>query len=215
MKKIFGGLNITWVKLIIFAVCAGAYTAKDMYFQHAFKDRCLKFGYFPNIADLNINSILEERDQDDCIKILWCARFIEWKHPEMAILLAERLFKKGYGFELNMIGSGPLYNRIEAMIDDKGLSSCVHLLGNYPNDEVLEIMSKHHIFIFTSDRNEGWGLVRINKSGSVDVLLKPEFDNVNAYNEVSKGNKTYRIIIDDNERAKKLKSENNQKNTFE
>ncbi len=63
----------------------------------------------------------------------------------------------------------------------------------------------NYTFWVKMDRNEGWGLVRINKSGSVDVLLMPEFDNVNAYNEVSKGNKTYRIIIDENEKAKKTK----------
>ena len=27
MKKLFGGINLTWKKLIIFAVIAGAYTA--------------------------------------------------------------------------------------------------------------------------------------------------------------------------------------------
>ena len=77
------------------------------------------------------------------IKIIWCARFIEWKHPEMAVLLAERLHNKGYDFELNMIGSGKLYGKIERMINDKGLSSCVHLLGNYPNEEVLRMMEEH------------------------------------------------------------------------
>ena len=142
-----------------YKLCASAYTAKDMYLQHAFKGKCFKFGYFPNIADLNIDDILEKRSQNDCIRILWCARFIGWKHPEMAILLAERLYKRGFDFELNMIGSGPLYDGIKAMIHDKGLSSCVHLLGNCPNEEVLDKMSKHHIFLFTSDRNEGWGAV--------------------------------------------------------
>ncbi len=27
MKKLFGGINLTWIKLIIFAICAGVYTA--------------------------------------------------------------------------------------------------------------------------------------------------------------------------------------------
>lgn len=27
MKKLFGGLNLNWKKLIIFAICAGVYTA--------------------------------------------------------------------------------------------------------------------------------------------------------------------------------------------
>lgn len=27
LKKLFGGINLTWTKLIIFAVCSGVYTA--------------------------------------------------------------------------------------------------------------------------------------------------------------------------------------------
>lgn len=60
------------------------------------------------------------------------------------------------------------------------------------------------------DGNENWELVRVNKSGSVDVLLKPEFDSVSFYfdsaiyyYEASKGNKTYRISIDEKGRASK------------
>ena len=61
----------------------------------------------------------------------------------------------------------------------------------------------NYTFWVKIDGREDWGLVRINKSGSVDVLLKPEFDNVIGYNEVSKGNKTYQITIDEKERANK------------
>ncbi len=142
-----------------YKLCASAYTAKDMYLQQAFKGKCFKFGYFPQIPDLNIDGILEKKYQQKHMKIIWCARFIEWKHPEMAVLLAEKLHRKGYDFELNMIGSGKLYGKIDRMINDKGLSSCVRLLGNYPNSEVLKMMEEHHIFLFTSDRNEGWGVV--------------------------------------------------------
>lgn len=39
------------------------------------------------------------------------------------------------------------------------VGDCVSLIGNMPNDEILALMQKSHIFIFTSDRNEGWGAV--------------------------------------------------------
>ena len=53
------------------------------------------------------------------------------------------------------------------MIENKGLSDYVHLLGNHPNHEVLEMMSQHHIFLFTSDKNEGWGVVLNEAMGRV------------------------------------------------
>ena len=56
--------------------------------------------------------------------------------------------------------------------------------GNLPNDEILQQMRIHNIFIFTSDRHEGWGavlneamsngcaVVASNRIGSVPFLLK-------------------------------------------
>ena len=44
-------------------------------------------------------------------------------------------------------------------IKKQGLENHVHLLGKMPNGEVMEAMRSHHIFCFTSDKNEGWGAV--------------------------------------------------------
>lgn len=142
----------------LFKLCQGAYTAKDEHRMYAFKNRCFKFGYFPRIPDCNIEESINNKTKEK-LKIVWCARFIKWKHPELAVKLAERLVNEGYDFELNMIGSGVIYDKIHNMILNKDLSKYVHLLGNFPNDKVLEIMSQHHIFLFTSDGNEGWGVV--------------------------------------------------------
>ena len=60
----------------------------------------------------------------------------------------------------------------------------MHLCGNRPNDEILKEMRKHTIFLFTSDRNEGWGavlneamangcaVVASDRIGSVPFLIK-------------------------------------------
>lgn len=167
----------------LYMLCLSAFTAYDEHRLHAFKNRCYKFGYFPRIPDCQIEDVVGAKPQGK-IKIIWCARFIKWKHPEMAVLLAERLAQDGYDFEINMIGSGVLHENIRKMIGNKHLSNYVHLLGNYPNEEVLKMMSQHHIFLFTSDKNEGWGVV-LNEAmgqgccpvasdeiGSVPFLLK-------------------------------------------
>ena len=151
----------------IYKLCISGYTANDMYFQKAFKDKCYKWAYFPTIPEQDVESVLTEKAKHERVKIIWCARFLPWKHPEMAVLLAERLVKAGYDFELNMIGSGELYEHIGQMIEDKKLSANVHLMGNYPNPELIKIMSSHDIFLFTSDRREGWGVVLNEAMGQV------------------------------------------------
>ena len=143
-----------------YKLCASAFAANDLYLQHSFVDKCFKFGYFPQIPSSNRNSSWEsDTPKGSKIKIIWCGRFIKWKHPEMVLLLAKRLTEMGCDFEINMIGSGVLYEKIKSRVSESGLSEVVHLLGNFPNNKVLELMSEHHIFLFTSDKNEGWGVV--------------------------------------------------------
>lgn len=151
--------HISFYKKPLYKLCISGFAANDMYFQRAYIGKCYKFAYFPAIPDINPEQAIANKPDYSHIKIIWCARFIKWKHPEQAVLLAEKLREVGYDFEINMVGNGPLYSDIERMIEDKGLSAYVHLLGNHPNAEVLEMMSQHHIFLFTSDKNEGWGVV--------------------------------------------------------
>lgn len=143
----------------LYKLCISGYTANDMYFQHAFKDRCYKFGYFPATPKLDIEKVIENKKKNKHFKIVWCARFINWKHPELAVLLAEKLRAANYDFEINMISNGELYDATRELIEQKQLGDYVHLLGNYPNSEVVKIMEEHDIFLFTSDKREGWGVV--------------------------------------------------------
>ncbi len=150
-----------------YKLCVSGYTANDMYFQHCFADRCYKFGYFSEVPQQDVAQVIKARETNKKVRIIWCARMIPWKHPELAVLLAEKLHQAGYDFELNMIGSGTMKEQIAQLIEEKNLSEKVHLLGNFPNNEVLKMMAAHDIFLFTSDRNEGWGVVLNEAMGQV------------------------------------------------
>lgn len=149
--------------------------------------------------------------------ILWAGRFIDWKHPEIAIKVAERLKNEGYDFKLSIIGTGELENNLNSMILDKKLSDCINMLGTMSPDEVRKNMLENEIFLFTSDRNEGWGAV-LNESmnsgcaivashaiGSVPFLLENEKNGL-IYKD---GNfedfyKKVRKLLDDDELRYKL-----------
>lgn len=163
-------------------LCCSAYTSQDVNRYFNFKGKCYKWGYFVDVIKYqNINEIINKKKKNS---ILWVGRFIDWKHPEYAIMVAKELKLNGYKFELNLIGTGELEGNIKKMITDQGLYDYVHVLGPMKPDKVREYMRDSEIFIFTSDRNEGWGAV-LNESmnsacavvashmiGAVPFLLK-------------------------------------------
>lgn len=93
-----------------------------------------------------------------------------WKHPELPILMAERLKKKGYKFRLDMYGSGECEEASKKIAESLKLMDVVKFHGAVPNDKVHEAMRISEIFLFTSDRYEGWGAVA-NESLSEGCVL--------------------------------------------
>ena len=167
-------------------LCQSAYLSEDLKRFVDVERKCYKFAYFTQIPQLNIDDVLRNKKHDK-IQIVYCSRFIDWKHPELAIALAENLLKSGRpNFEIKMIGANttPLWKEIKSLIEKKSLQKYVILTGGIPNTEVLSAMRESNILIFTSDRNEGWGAV-LNEAmgagcaciasheiGSVPYLLK-------------------------------------------
>lgn len=143
----------------VYMLCASAYTAHDCNVYGNFKGKCYKWGYFPYVVEYDIAKLLEQKGQNEKVKLLWVGRFLDWKHPEYPIAAAKRLKAKGVKFELNMIGIGEELEKINNAIVEENLQDCVHLLGSMPTEKVREYMEKSNIFLFTSDFNEGWGAV--------------------------------------------------------
>lgn len=154
----------------VYKLCSSAYAAGDQYKMFSFKDRCYKWGYFTRVDDYDIEASLDNRQAIE-FRLMWCARFLKWKHPEMAIKLAARLKAKGYTFTLDMYGSGVELERMQLLARQLDVTDVVRFCGNLPNDQILEQMRCHDIFLFTSDRNEGWGAVANEAMSNGCVLV--------------------------------------------
>lgn len=154
----------------VYKLCSSAYAAGDQYKMFSFKDRCYKWGYFTRVDDYDIEASLDKR-KDAVFRLMWCARFLKWKHPEMAIKLAARLKAKDYAFTLDMYGSGVELERMQLLARQLDVTDVVRFCGNLPNDQILEQMRCHDIFLFTSDRNEGWGAVANEAMSNGCVLV--------------------------------------------
>jgi glycosyltransferase involved in cell wall biosynthesis len=166
-------------------LCASSFASYDFKLINSYTNKMYKWGYFTEIIQYDIKKILYDKPHEIPV-LLWVGRFINWKHPELAVQLAEILKRGGLKFQLKMIGSGPLIQETSNLIKLLDVQDYVELLGNKSNDEVRNIMLKANIFLLTSDRNEGWGAVLneamssgcavlgSNMIGSVPYLIEHE-----------------------------------------
>lgn len=141
----------------LYMLCASAFTAEDVNTIGAYKGKCFKWGYFTKVEDLDIETITAS--EENLPRLMWCARFLKWKHPELPVMLADRLKRRGYSFVLDMFGSGEELENTRLLAKMLNVEDVVRFCGNCPNDEILAQMRVHDMFLFTSDRNEGWGAV--------------------------------------------------------
>jgi glycosyltransferase involved in cell wall biosynthesis len=144
-----------------YLLCAGGFAAHDYEIYHAFREKSFVFGYFPPFVQQDEEKLSAQKSGK--MKLLWAGRYLKWKHPEFAVYAAKILKKRGIEFELTMIGNGALYKKIGRMIAKYNLSDCVRQTGSVPAKKVREFMDRTNVFLFTSDRKEGWGAV-LNES---------------------------------------------------
>jgi glycosyltransferase involved in cell wall biosynthesis len=150
----------------LYMLCTSAFAAADYSMTGAYLNKTYKWGYFPEVKLQDTDALMRKKiaasrqgSEQPRVSLLWVARLIGLKHPEAAVLLAEKLKKNGYRFNLNIIGNGPMERQLKDMIRDRNLVDCVQMLGAMSPDEVREHMEASDIFLFTSDSNEGWGAV--------------------------------------------------------
>lgn len=143
----------------VYMLGAGAFVSKDCHKIGTYINKCFKWGYFVDVPKIDLENILESKRKSNRVRLLFVARFLTWKHPELPVKLARILKDRGYDFEINMYGTGECEYETKVLIDSLEVSDCVRMWGNVPNSEILEKMRQHHIYLFTSDRYEGWGAV--------------------------------------------------------
>lgn len=165
-------------RLPVYLLCAGAYVPSDFHIVRSYPGKMFCWGYFPETKHYDIEALLERKGYvpDQANKqpvpyLLWAARMIDWKHPELAVETAAYLRSKGLAFHMDIIGAGALQEQVETLIREKGLESCVRLRGFLKPEQVRESMEKADVFLFTSDRQEGWGAVANESMNSGCALI--------------------------------------------
>lgn len=171
IMKMFLAYHIgRWNRKPIYKLCCSAFAACDQYKVGTYRGRCYKWGYFTRVEKFN-DKETPRCTETSTTSFMWCARYLDWKHPELPILLAHRLKDKGYCFVIDMYGSGEYEKAARQLASDLGVTDVVRFMGIKPNDELLADMRKYNIFLFTSDKNEGWGAVANESMANGCVLV--------------------------------------------
>ncbi len=144
----------------VYMLCASAYAADDYASVGMYRGRSYRWGYFPQVKGYDVDALMSRKKRDT---LLWCGRFIDWKHPDDAIRLAKRLNDQDYDFQLDMIGTGVMEPQLRQLVESYDLTNRVRFHGSMTPDQVRIHMEEAGIYLFTSDRQEGWGAV-LNES---------------------------------------------------
>lgn len=156
-------------KAAVYLLCAGAYVASDFHIVRAYPGKMFCWGYFPETRHYDVDKLMDEKGRKTGTgqggnsavvpSILWAGRMIDWKHPELPMETAAYLKDRGLLFHMDIIGGGDKKEQLDAMRSRYGLEDYVSLPGFMSPEQVRAYMEKADIYLFTSDRQEGWGAV--------------------------------------------------------
>lgn len=166
----------------VYMLCSGAYVPSDFHIVCAYPGKMLRWGYFPETKEYDVDALMAGKVRGN---ILWAARFIDWKHPELPLETAKWLRDRGCDFHMDIIGGGELDDVVKNLLAEYQLEDYVTLQGYRTPIEVREFMERADIYLVTSDRQEGWGAV-VNEAmnsgcavvgnhmiGAVPFLIRP------------------------------------------
>jgi glycosyltransferase involved in cell wall biosynthesis len=119
------------------------------------------FFSYPDIKQINNGTVVKLLDKNNtknnsgALNLIMVARFTEEKNHLMAIDLMEKLKEADVQAVLTLLGDGPLRADIQEIINDRGLTESVNLIGFTRN--VCEWLEKSDVLLITS-KTEGMPL---------------------------------------------------------
>lgn len=153
--------HVRYRKAQVYLLCYGAYVPDDFHIIRAYPGKMYRWGYFPETKTYDVDKLMAGKGygKDKKLSIMWAARMIELKHPELAIKTAHYLKSSGIDFHLNMVGGGELEQQMRELARTLKVEDCVSFTGFCAPQKVREMMEQTNIFLMTSNRIEGWGVV--------------------------------------------------------
>ena len=123
----------------------------------------------PPIVDLEkfkiIESVRENKAKTNHFKFVAVRRLVKRTGVDLLLeamaLLKNRLIGSGITISLDIVGMGPLYERLDVMIDELELHDCVRLCGFITDEELVQKYNEANYSIMPTVALEGFGLSSI------------------------------------------------------
>ncbi len=154
----------------VYLLCYGGYVADDFEIIKAYRGKRLKWGYFPEFHESD-KEARRAKKSGEIPEVLWAGRFIHWKHAMDALKAVKANLDEGLKFHFTMIGTGECEEELKEFVRKNSLEENVTFTGALPPAEVREYMERASIYLFTSDYEEGWGVVANESMNSGCALI--------------------------------------------
>lgn len=141
----------------LFFLCAGTFAPYDFVSIGVDEKKLIRWGYFPKVSEFSYEEI--KRDYTGKIELIWVGRFVREKLVFHTVDVVEQLLQSGYKIRLKLIGYGALENELKEYVKQKHLQNHILFLGAKNETEIRKELRKAHIFLMTSNYEEGWGAV--------------------------------------------------------
>jgi glycosyltransferase involved in cell wall biosynthesis len=151
------------------------------------KDSYVEAG-FPEDKIKVTPSILDEKflvDHESSFEQPYTLLFVGYlkKHKGAGLLIPimnELTEKTDKEFKLNIVGSGPLEEKIERQIQESPVSDRIELKGRIPNSELPEFYASHDLFVNPVKWEEPWGRVFLESLSAGTPIISNEIENAKA-----------------------------------
>ena len=126
---------------------------------------------------------------DKKVKVLWAGREMALKHPEYAFYAAEILYSLNIPYQVSIVSTqNDVLKTLISQNQNKPYFKNINIIDPVSNSEMHNILFASDIFIFSSDKNEGWGaivneamsngccVIASNKAGCTNFLIKNQIN---------------------------------------
>lgn len=146
-------------------LAVGAYAGEDARRIGAFGDRLWTWAYFADVP----NQPPQPRTNGQ-IRVLWVGRMLKWKRVDLLLNAVARICHERTFGRLDVVGTGPDMPALVALSERLKLGDKCAFHPPVSPDRVRELMRQADIFVLSSDRHEGWGVVA-NEAMSEGAVL--------------------------------------------
>jgi glycosyltransferase involved in cell wall biosynthesis len=137
-------------------------------------------------------SILDEKfliehksDFEEPYKLLFVGYLKKHKGAGLLVPIMNELAEKtDKEFKLDIVGSGPLEEKIERQIQESPVSDRIELKGRVPNSELPEFYASHDLLVNPVKWEEPWGRVFLESLSAGTPIISNEIENAKALNSV-------------------------------